>query len=459
MEKLWGGRFQKQTHQLVDEYTASIAFDQELALVDLAGSQAHVKMLTAKGIVTAEEGQTLLEGLWELERRAKAGELTFDVAHEDIHMNLEHQLTQLVGPVGGKLHTARSRNDQVALDMHLYTREAVDQVMTKIRSVQQVLVNLAETHRNTVLPGYTHLQRAQPVSLAHHWLAYAWMLQRDWQRFRDSRSRVNLCPLGAGALAGTSFPIDRQQVAAELGFDGVYANSMDAVSDRDFVVEFLANASLLIMHISRLSEELVLWSSEEYKFIELDDAFSTGSSIMPQKKNPDVAELLRGKTGRVYGHLMGILTVLKGLPMTYNKDMQEDKEGLFDTVKTLLGALDLLAPMMESITVHASTMEKAVQKDFACAVDLADYLVRKGMPFREAHGVVGRIVFHCIEQGVYMPDVLLQQYQEFSSLFAEDLYDVIQPRAAVKNRSSQGSTGSAAMEEQLQAIKAALQES
>ncbi len=458
MDKLWSGRFQKQTHQLVDEYTASITFDQELALVDLAGSQAHVKMLTTTGIITAAEGQALLDGLQQLEVKAKAGELTFDVAHEDIHMNLEYQLTQLVGPVGGKLHTARSRNDQVALDMHLYTREAVDQVMAKIRTVQRVLFALAEEHKNTVLPGYTHLQRAQPVSLAHHWLAYAWMLQRDWERFRDSRRRVNLCPLGAGALAGTTFPIDRQQVAAELGFDDVYANSMDAVSDRDFVVEFLANAAILIMHVSRLSEELVLWSSEEYKFIELDDAFATGSSIMPQKKNPDVAELLRGKTGRVYGHLIGILTVLKGLPMTYNKDMQEDKEGLFDTVKTLCGALDLLAPMMETITVHGDRMQAAVQKDFACAVDLADYLVRRGMPFREAHGVVGRIVFHCIEQGVYLPDLSLGQYQEFSPLFGEDLYAVIEPTAAVQNRTSQGSTGAAALEQQLQALQQALNE-
>jgi len=453
LEKLWGGRFQKQTHQLVDAFTSSIAFDQELALVDIAGSRAHVNMLAAAGIISDEDRTILRDGLDQLAAKAAAGEIAWDTSHEDIHMNVEYHLTKLVGPVGGRLHTARSRNDQVALDMHLYTREAVDMVMEKIRVVQKALVAVAENHIDTVLPGYTHLQRAQPVSLAHHLLAYAWMLQRDWERFRDGRARVNICPLGAGALAGTTFPIDRRHTAAELGFDDVYANSMDAVSDRDFVIEFLAAASILIMHMSRLSEELVLWSSEEFHFIELDDAFCTGSSIMPQKKNPDVAELLRGKTGRVYGHLLAVLTVLKGLPMTYNKDMQEDKEGLFDTVKTLSGALDLLAPMLETMRVNGQAMEKAVAEDYACAVDLADYLVRQGMPFREAHGIVGRLVFHCIKEGCYLHQLPLSTYQEHSELFGEDLYQCIEPKAAVQNRVSEGSTGREALRQQLDRLK------
>jgi argininosuccinate lyase len=438
--KLWGGRFTKPTDELVEQYTASIHFDQQLAEQDIQGSLAHVKMLGKCGILPAEDVAAIVRGLLAIRQRIRQGEVTFSVAHEDIHMNIEALLIEEVGPVGGKLHTGRSRNDQVALDMHLWLREKVVLLTGRLLRLQEALHKQAGQHLDTILPGYTHLQRAQPILLAHHLMAYFWMFQRDVERLMDAYKRINRSPLGAGALAGTTFPIDRQWVAEQLAFDGIYENSLDAVSDRDFIIEFLAAASLLMMHLSRLSEELVLWSSSEYQFVELDDAFCTGSSIMPQKKNPDVPELVRGKTGRVYGHLIGLLTVLKGLPLAYNKDMQEDKEGMFDTVATLDGALALFAPMVETMKVNRERMLQSVREDFSNATDLADYLVNRGMPFRQAHEVVGKAVLYCIQHGKYLLDLSLDEYRQWSPLFGEEIYQVLQPERVVNARNVAGGT-------------------
>lgn len=439
--KLWGGRFTKPTNQLVEEYTASIGFDQRLAEEDIRGSMAHVRMLGACGILTEEETKTILSGLETIRERIRRGEVSFSVENEDIHMNIEKLLIEEIGPVGGKLHTGRSRNDQVALDMHLYVRHQTVELVRLLVGVQESLIAQAEAHVDTILPGYTHLQRAQPVRLAHHLLAYVSMFQRDIERLIDSYKRVNISPLGAGAIAGTTFPIDRHMVAEELGFDGIYDNSMDAVSDRDYLVEFLSIASLIMVHLSRLSEELILWSSEEFGYIELDDAFCTGSSMMPQKKNPDVPELVRGKTGRVIGHLVALLTALKALPLTYNKDMQEDKEGVFDTVDTLTGALALTAPMLSSIKVNVEKMRENAQSGFANATDLADYLVKKGLPFREAHEVVGRLVLHCLEQGKTLTDCELVEFKAASPLIEADVYEVLQLERVVDARNIPGGTG------------------
>ncbi|MCF6093451.1 argininosuccinate lyase [Microaerobacter geothermalis] len=449
MSKLWGGRFTKKTDQLVEEYTASIYFDKELAREDILGSMAHVKMLGKCGILPAGDVETILEGLKKVAAKIERGEVEFTVANEDIHMNIEKMLIEEIGPVGGKLHTGRSRNDQVALDMHLYLREQVLHLVKGLYKVQKALIHQAKLHLDTILPGYTHLQRAQPVLLAHHLMAYVSMFQRDIERYMDGWKRINVLPLGAGALAGTTFPIDREYVAQLLRFKGVYYNSMDAVSDRDFIVEFLSTSSLLMAHLSRLSEELILWSSNEFNFIELDDAFCTGSSIMPQKKNPDVAELVRGKTGRVYGHLVGMLTVLKSLPLAYNKDMQEDKEGMFDTVKTLHGALTLYASMIETMTVKKENMLQAVKQDFSNATDLADYLVNKGMPFREAHEVVGKTVLYCIQQNKYLLDLSLDEYKEFSSLFEQDIYEALAIEQVVNARDVLGGTAKSQVEKQI----------
>ncbi|MFD1040114.1 argininosuccinate lyase [Virgibacillus byunsanensis] len=448
--KLWGGRFTKPTNQLVDEYTASIHFDKKLAQYDIEGSLAHVKMLKKCGIISQSDGDTIIEGLNTVAVKIKNGEAELHEEHEDIHMNVEKLLIEEVGPVGGKLHTGRSRNDQVALDMRLYLRESLIEISQLLTAVQDSLYKQAQENLDTVLPGYTHLQRAQPVLFAHHMMAYVFMFQRDVERLTDSFSRVNKSPLGAGALAGTTFPIDRQYVAQELHFDGVCENSLDAVSDRDFVVEFLSNASIISMHLSRLCEEFVQWSSAEFNFIELDDAFCTGSSMMPQKKNPDVAELVRGKTGRVYGHLMGMLTTLKGLPLAYNKDMQEDKEGMFDTVSTLSGALALFAPMIETMHVKKDNMYQAVRKDFSNATDLADYLVGKGMTFRESHAAVGQIVLDCINKDKYLLDLSLEEFQSFSESIEADIYDVLSPEAVVNARDVAGGTAKKRVEEQLE---------
>ncbi|MFC5528914.1 argininosuccinate lyase [Cohnella yongneupensis] len=440
MSKLWGGRFTKQTDQLVEEYTASITFDKELAEEDIQGSLAHVTMLGKCGILPADDVEKIKDGLLKVRQSILRGDHKFEVADEDIHMSIEKALIEEIGPVGGKLHTGRSRNDQVATDMHLYLRKRVVEFVEQLRKLQEALVGQAKQNLDTIVPGYTHLQRAQPILFAHHLMAYVSMFGRDIERLQDSYKRIDMLPLGAGALAGTTFAIDRHFTAEQLNFGRVYENSLDAVSDRDFIVEFLANASLIMTHLSRLSEELILWSSTEFQFVELDDAFCTGSSIMPQKKNPDVPELVRGKTGRVYGNLVGLLTVLKSLPLAYNKDMQEDKEGMFDTVKTLQGALQLFASMIETMKVRKENMRRAVNQDFSNATDIADFLVNKGLPFRQAHEVIGKTVLYCIQQGKFLLDLTLDEFKQFSQLFDERIYDVLQPEAVVNARNVYGGT-------------------
>jgi len=453
VKKLWGGRFTKSAEEWVDEFGASISFDQELVLEDIEGSIAHVAMLSKTGILSAEDAEKIKNGLLTLKKQAEEDELAFSVKLEDIHLNLESQLTDLIGPVGGKLHTGRSRNDQVATDMHLYLRRQVKLIIQLLNELQIVLLEKAESHIETVMPGYTHLQRAQPISFAHHLMAYFWMFERDKQRYQENLTRINVSPLGAGALAGTTFPIDRAYSADLLAFDSIYENSMDAVSDRDFILEFLSTSSILMMHLSRFSEEIILWSSQEFKFIDLDDSFSTGSSIMPQKKNPDMAELIRGKTGRVYGNLMGLLTVLKGLPLSYNKDMQEDKEGMFDTVKTVVGSLRIFAGMIQTMKVNEQGMEQATKNDFSNATELADYLSDKGMPFREAHEVVGKLVLYCVNKNCYLQDLSLKELKEASSLFEDDIYHVLNPRTAVERRNSAGGTGFKQIEQAIEKAK------
>lgn len=457
MKKLWGGRFTKTAAQWVDDFGASIHFDQQLVEEDIEGSIAHVTMLGECGILPKEDVETIKKGLTKLLEKAKNGELSFSVAYEDIHLNIEKMLIDEIGPVGGKLHTGRSRNDQVATDMHLYLRKRVIEIIELIRQLQRVLVEKAERHVETLIPGYTHLQRAQPISFAHHLLAYVWMFERDRERFTESLKRINKSPLGAGALAGTTFPIDRHLTAKLLSFDSIYENSLDAVSDRDFIIEFLSHSSMLMMHLSRFCEELILWSSEEFKFIEIDDTFATGSSIMPQKKNPDMAELIRGKTGRVYGNLMALLTVMKGLPLAYNKDMQEDKEGMFDTVQTVIGSLKIFAGMIETMTVRVDVMEKATKQDFSNATELADYLAKKGVPFREAHEIVGKLVLTCLERGIFLMDLPLDVYRQASPLFEEDIYEALDPHNAVNRRTSAGGTGFTEVKKAIEKVKQMLE--
>jgi argininosuccinate lyase len=451
--KLWGGRFTADTADLVLKYTASIGFDQRLAHVDIQGSIAHARMLGETGIIDKSDADVIIRGLMELAEDIRAGNIEFSVEDEDIHMNIERLLYERIGPVAGKLHTGRSRNDQVALDMHLYMKQVLQEVIAGIHNLQSALIDVASSHVDTIIPGYTHLQRAQPVRLAHHLLAYFWMLERDVLRFQDAVRRTDVMPLGAGALAGTTFPISRHKVMEELGFSALYENSLDAVSDRDYLVEFLAASSLLMTHLSRLSEELILWSSEEFGFIELHDAYTTGSSMMPQKKNPDVAELVRGKTGRVYGHLVGLLTVLKGLPLAYNKDLQEDKEGVFDAVDTLLPALELFAGMIRTMKVREDRLEQAFQTDFSNATDAADYLVKKGLPFREAHAVIGALVLEAIGRKCNLSNLPFECYREKSDLFEPDIYTVLDIRSVVDARNSHGGTGRDAVVEQLKRAK------
>ncbi|MGG0858679.1 argininosuccinate lyase [Bacillus pumilus] len=456
MKKLWGGRFQKTPEKWVDEFGASIHFDKQLVKEDLTGSLAHASMLNTCGILGDDEASAIKDGLNTLMKKAEADELEFSVDYEDIHLNLEKMLIDEIGPLGGKLHTARSRNDQVATDMHLYLNNQVEHIIELISSFQTVLVEKAEQHVETIFPGYTHLQRAQPISFAHHMLAYFWMLERDKSRFQDSLKRINVSPLGCGALAGTTFPIDREYTAELLGFDHIYENSLDGVSDRDFILEFLSNSSLVMMHLSRLCEEIILWCSQEFKFIELDDTYATGSSMMPQKKNPDMAELIRGKTGRVYGNLMGLLTIMKGLPLTYNKDLQEDKEGMFDTVKTIAGSLQIFTGMIQTMTVNEDVMKKATKEDFSNATEVADYLAKKGMPFREAHEIVGKLVYTCIQKGIYLSDLPFETFTEASDLFEEDIYTVLDPYVAVEKRTSAGGTGFKQIQLALEKAKACL---
>ena len=441
MEKLWGGRFQGKSEEWIDEFGASISFEQKLAKQDILGSLAHVKMLGHTGILTVEETAAITEGLQTLQAKLQEGNLQFSIENEDIHLNIETLLHQEIGAVAGKLHTARSRNDQVATDMHLFLKDVVQEVLEKLHHLRQTFVEKAEEHVETIAPGYTHLQHAQPISFGHHLLAYYQMFTRDYARLTESLKRIDLSPLGSAALAGTTFPIDREFAAKELDFSGVYANSLDAVSDRDFILEFLSNCSLLMMHLSRFCEELVLWCSYEFQYIELTDTFSTGSSIMPQKKNPDMAELIRGKTGRVYGNLFGLLTLMKGLPLAYNKDFQEDKEGMFDTSETVLACLTIMDGMVATMKVNKSRMYAATQKDFSNATELADYLAAKGLPFRQAHEIVGKLVLRCTQKGGYLQDIPFEEYQAISPLIEEDIYVTLQPETAVKRRHSLGGTG------------------
>ena len=418
------GRFHKAADKVVAEYTASIPFDWRLYRHDIAGSIAHAKMLAKQGIISDKEAEVITKGLASLREEIEQGKFQFKPELEDIHMSIEARLIEKVGEVGGKLHTARSRNDQVALGLRLFTKEAIAETLVKLRQFQRALVSLAEANKDVVMPGYTHLQPAQPVLLAHHLLAYFEMLQRDVDRFRDCLKRTDVMPLGSGALAGVAYDIDREFLARELGFSQISRNSMDAVSDRDFVVEYEAAACLCMMHLSRLAEEVILWSSAEFNFIELDEAYATGSSIMPQKKNPDVAELVRGKTGRVYGKLMALLTTMKALPLSYNRDMQEDKEGLFDTVDTLLSSLEVFTGMVKTLRIKAENIEPAVRQGYILATDLADYLVKKGEPFRTAHDIVGKLVSYAMEKGKSFSELSLSEYRDFSPLFSEDVYSI-----------------------------------
>ena len=438
MAKLWGGRFSKNTNELVDAFNASIEFDKRLYHEDIRGSIAHATMLGRAGIIPVADAEEIVNGLKQILADIEAGDFSFEVSLEDIHMNIEARLTERIGSAGARLHTARSRNDQVALDMHMYMKREVVEIGELLLKFEQVLLTVAKEHEKTLMPGYTHLQRAQPITFAHHLLAYFNMLQRDFRRLQGVWAGADIMPLGAGAIAGTTFPIDRFDVASQLNFADVYANSMDAVSDRDYVLEFLSFASILMMHLSRLSEEVCLWSSTEFAFIELDDAFATGSSMMPQKKNPDISELVRGKTGRVYGHLMAMLTTAKGLPLTYNKDLQEDKEGFFDAIDTVKFTLAVYRDMILTMTVNVDKMAQAVSKDFSNATDLADYLVRKGLPFRQAHEVVGKCVAYAIHQGKFLPEISLEEYKQFSELFESDLLVALKPEHCVEARKSYG---------------------
>ena len=451
--KLWGGRFEGTVEDWVEQFGASISFDHQLAKFDLMGSLAHVQMLGQTGILSLEEAEQIQDGLKALLRDLEAGELHFDIANEDIHMNMEVLLIEKIGSLAGKLHTARSRNDQVATDMHLYLKEQLGHVLDKLANLNSVLLDLAEKHVETIMPGYTHLQHAQPISFAHHLMAYYNMFQRDSERFAFNLKHTDLSPLGAAALAGTTFPIDRQLSSDLLGFQQPYTNSLDAVSDRDFILEFLSNASILMMHMSRFCEEIINWCSFEYQYISLSDSFSTGSSIMPQKKNPDMAELIRGKTGRVYGNLLGLLTVMKSLPLAYNKDLQEDKEGMFDTVDTILNSLDVLAGMLSSMQVNEAKMQQSTENDFSNATELADYLAEKGLPFREAHEIVGKLVLDSIKHGKNIQDWDLEELQVYHPLIEEDIYIYLRPETAVQRRNSLGGTGFEQVKYQIEQAK------
>ena len=457
-EKLWGGRFSKTTDEMINEFQASIGFDQRMYREDIAGSLAHAEMLMRVGIISEEDYQAINAGLRDILGQIERGEFEFSTELEDIHMNIEKRLTDTIGDAGSRLHTARSRNDQVALDTHMFVRHAVVEVLDHIRELQNALVDSADANKDVIMPGYTHLQRAQPILFAHHLMAYFNMLTRDFERFQGVYVRTDLMPLGAGALAGTTLPIDRAFVARKLNFDRIYTNSMDAVSDRDYILEFLAAASILMVHLSRLSEEIILWCSREFSFVELDDAHCTGSSMMPQKKNPDVSELVRGKTGRVVGHLMAMLTAVKGLPLAYNKDLQEDKEGLFDAIDTVKFSLAVYAQLIRGMKVRADVMRHAVEADFSNATDLADYLVQKGMPFRQAHTVAGQSVAQCIARGIWLRDMSLADYQKLSPLFDEDVYEVIRPETCVACRNSYGGTSYEQVESQLDAAEALMAE-
>ena len=452
--KLWGGRFQKETDNLVNELNASISFDQRLYREDITGSMAHAKMLGACGIISMEDVAAILEGLQSILEDVEAGKVEFTADNEDIHMNVEALLTARIGDAGKRLHTARSRNDQVALDFRMYVREQIPTIVGQLLELETVLCRQAKQYQTAVMPGYTHLQRAQPISFAQHLMAYASMFARDVTRLEDCAKRLNECPLGSGALAGTTYPIDRWQTAKALDFDAPMSNSLDGVSDRDYALELMSALSILMMHLSRFSEEVILWCSWEFKFIELDDAYATGSSIMPQKKNPDVAELVRVKTGRVYGDLMSLLTVMKGLPLAYNKDMQEDKEPVFDAIDTVEMCLPVFAAMIDTMTVRTDNMRKAAGKGFINATDCADYLTKKGMPFRDAYTVTGKLVAACTAQGKTLEELTLDELKAVSGLFDQDVYEAINLENCMALRASYGGPAVSETTRQIEAIEA-----
>jgi len=449
--KLWGGCFEKTTDVLVEDFHSSISFDQRLYKQDILGSVAHARMLGSVGIISEDEANLLIGELNKILEDIQAGKVAFEIGAEDIHMNVEKLLTERIGMVGKKLHTGRSRNDQVALDLRLYLRSEIDRTKSLIEKLLQTLLHISEEHLETWMPGYTHLQKAQPITFAHHLMAYVQMFLRDLGRLNDTRKRLNISPLGSGAMAGTTFPLDRAKVAMELDFDGVTLNSLDGVSDRDFAIEFCSLASILMMHLSRFSEELILWASEEFSFITLDDGFSTGSSIMPQKKNPDIAELVRGKTGRVYGDLITLLTLMKSLPLAYNKDMQEDKEALFDALDTVKKCLLVFPPMLLTSQFNQEAMARAARGGFTNATDLADYLVNRGVPFRDAHEVVGKTVRHCIDNRLPLDELDLATYRQFSPLIEADVYQYIDVKACVARRRIPGGPAP-------EAVRAAIEE-
>ena len=446
MAQLWGGRFTKETDQLVYNFNASISFDQKFYKEDIEGSMAHVKMLAATKVLTEEERDKILDGLTGILNDVESGKLEITSEYEDIHSFVEANLIDRIGDAGKKLHTGRSRNDQVALDMRLYTRKELVNLRELVKELMVVLHGLMKEHLDTFMPGFTHLQKAQPITLAHHFGAYMEMFKRDYGRLSDIYERMNYCPLGSGALAGTTYPLDREMTAELLGFKGATLNSMDSVSDRDYVIELLSALSTIMMHLSRFSEEIIIWNSNEYGFVELDDAYSTGSSIMPQKKNPDIAELVRGKTGRVYGALMQMLTTMKGIPLAYNKDMQEDKEFTFDAIDTVKGCLALFTGMIKTMTVNKDTMEASAKKGFTNATDAADYLVNKGVPFRDAHGIVGQLVLYCIEKNISLDEMSLDEYKKISPVFDEDIYEAISLETCVEKRETIGAPSRTSME-------------
>ncbi len=453
-EKPWGGRFSEPTDREVEAFTSSLHFDRRLFRYDIEGSIAHARMLARQGIITKGEAQAIVAGLRKVLADIEAGDFLFRPDDEDIHMAIEKALTDRIGEVGGKLHTGRSRNDQIALDIRLYLREEIGRILALVAELKAGFLDLAKKECGVILPGYTHLQKAQPVLLSHYLLAFWEMLDRDEARFRDCLKRVNVMPLGAAALAGTGLPIDRSYVARLLGFPAVTENSMDAVSDRDFVAEFIFAASLIMMHLSRFCEDLILWSTDEFGYVEIADAFTTGSSIMPQKKNPDVAELIRGKTGRVYGHLVALLTILKGLPMTYNRDLQEDKEPLFDTVDTLKASLGVLAAMIGRLTFNRKRMEKGAEGGFSTATDVAEYLVLKGVPFREAHGIVGKLVAFCLQNEKTLTDLTLKEFRRFYPGFEKDLFACLTVRQSVNARKMTGGTAEETVRKRIAEIEA-----
>lgn len=453
MAQLWGGRFTKETDKLVYNFNASISFDQKFYAQDIRGSIAHVTMLQKQGILTKEEKESIIEGLKGIQADVENGTLEITDEYEDIHSFVEANLIDRIGDAGKKLHTGRSRNDQVALDMRLYTRDEIEALDTLLKELLEVLLKLMKEHIETYMPGFTHLQKAQPVTLAHHLGAYFEMFKRDRLRMKDIRKRMNYCPLGAGALAGTTYPLDREYTAELLGFDGPTLNSMDSVSDRDYLIEMLSAMSTVMMHLSRFCEEVIIWNSNEYQFVEIDDAYSTGSSIMPQKKNPDIAELVRGKTGRVYGALNALLTTMKGIPLAYNKDMQEDKEWAFDAMDTAKGCITLFAGMLKTMQFNKDRMEESAKHGFTNATDAADYLVNHGVPFRDAHGIVGKLVLTCIEKKIPLDALPLEEYKKISPVFEEDIYEAIDLKTCVNKRITIGAPGKDAMEKSIAAYK------